>query len=321
MTQSSRPALRRELSELVKASSGDLPSVLYHYTGPESFRRILETRRLLATHYEFTNDPTELRYGQGLVAEETRRTLAGLGPNVSWAEPILHRVLAKIESEGFHDDMPTFVTCFSADGDNLGQWRAYAQDGRGYAIGFDTKKWEYINSNGSIGPVLVECRYDSTQMATEIAEQQQRILEEGAKLRTPAGSEALNYEAHLEVEKALFLVGAFATLRMKDHGFRDEKEWRLVALPDESERGTPSGQCVREVGGVFAPAIALRLGQDDRRFPLRRIVIGPCHAQEGRTKIAEYGVKELLRLTDTAAPNEGFIKSSRIPYRSRPRHG
>ncbi|WP_416152053.1 DUF2971 domain-containing protein [Pseudomonas sp. Bout1] len=31
------------------------------------------------------------------------------------------------------------ATCFSKAGDVLSQWRAYADDGQGYAIGFDSK--------------------------------------------------------------------------------------------------------------------------------------------------------------------------------------
>jgi hypothetical protein len=73
--------LFQELLTLVKRASGDLPQILYHYTSAESLKKILETKRLLATHFEFTNDPTELRYGQGLVVEETKRTLAAVKRN------------------------------------------------------------------------------------------------------------------------------------------------------------------------------------------------------------------------------------------------
>jgi hypothetical protein len=32
-----------------------------------------------------------------------------------------------------------FVSCFSAAGDDLGQWRAFADNGRGFALGFDAE--------------------------------------------------------------------------------------------------------------------------------------------------------------------------------------
>lgn len=35
-------------------------------------------------------------------------------------------------------DVPIFVGCFSEDGDLLSQWRVYAADATGYAIGFAT---------------------------------------------------------------------------------------------------------------------------------------------------------------------------------------
>ena len=38
-----------------------------------------------------------------------------------------------------------FICCFSADGDVLSQWRAYADDGVGVAIGFATHSLEKLN--------------------------------------------------------------------------------------------------------------------------------------------------------------------------------
>jgi hypothetical protein len=319
MANSSRHLSRHDLTLFVKAVGGPPPPVLYHYTSAESLKRILETRRLLATHHEFTNDPTELRYGHRLVVEETKRTLAQLSTEANWAAPILTKVIERIEREGFHDDMPTFVACFSADGDSLGQWRAYAQDGRGYAIGFDTGEWEYDKSNGDIGTILVECVYDQKEMAETVAYQHRTILEQGGKLLQVARDGASRDGIHLAFEKAIFLSGAIATLRLKDRGFLEEKEWRLAALPDTPANGRADGHYVRELGGVFAPAIALRLSHEGQRLPLRHIVIGPCHAQEGRIKSAQYGVRELLRLMENDVVSPDFVTSSRIPYRSHAR--
>jgi len=39
---------------------------------------------------------------------------------------------------GINEAAHFFVGCFSAAGDDLGQWRGYADNGRGFALGFDT---------------------------------------------------------------------------------------------------------------------------------------------------------------------------------------
>ena len=50
--------------------------------------------------------------------------------------------------------MEQFVSCFSADGDVLSQWRAYADDGHGFAIGFAPAEFAILQGeaipNGSI---------------------------------------------------------------------------------------------------------------------------------------------------------------------------
>ena len=47
------------------------------------------------------------------------------------------RVFKGVLSSGIERIANYFVCCFSTNGDDLGQWRAYADDGKGYALGFD----------------------------------------------------------------------------------------------------------------------------------------------------------------------------------------
>jgi hypothetical protein len=115
----------------------------------------------------------------------------------------------------------------------------------------------------------------------------------------------------------LLVSAAYACLRLEHVGFKDEAEWRLVALP-YTATDKPDCQCVREVGGVFTPAVRVRLGADGEKLALRRIMMGPYHSQEEPKKTAEYGLRELLRLTGHHVSSKGFIKQSGIPYR-RPR--
>src|SRR5260370_1288838 len=35
-----------------------------------------------------------------------------------------------------------FIACFTPSGDDLGQWRAYAENGKGFALGFDGPRFE-----------------------------------------------------------------------------------------------------------------------------------------------------------------------------------
>jgi hypothetical protein len=51
---------------------------------------------------------------------------------------------------GIEDAAHYFLGCFSADSDDLGQWRAYADNGRGFGLGFDTGLLEgaYVKASG-----------------------------------------------------------------------------------------------------------------------------------------------------------------------------
>ncbi len=310
------PRLRKELRELVLTSGGQPPSVLYHYTSGESLKKILETKTLLATHYGFTNDATELHASHESVVESTTSVRDSQRANAPWLRTIFDRVLEKMESEGFHDDVPNFVACFSEDADNLGQWRAYADDGRGYAIGFDTNRWECNESNEpEFGTILVQCAYDSAELGRETCAQQEAVIRRGGELRQHLSSESDRSALDFEIEMALFLAGAMSTLRLKHSGFRDEKEWRLVALPNEAPRGGTGAQLIGEVGGVFVPRVKLNLSRNRASLPLRRLMIGPTLARSNDHWV-EHGLRELLRLTGNDVNRPGFIKRSKVPYRS-----
>jgi Protein of unknown function (DUF2971) len=91
------------------------------------------------------NDPSELKYG----LEVLQNTVFSLPADANWHHRcfmtlLLPHLVALMESSG----IDLFVASFSTEKDDLGQWRAYADDGRGFAIGFDPK------SLGSIGGSL-----------------------------------------------------------------------------------------------------------------------------------------------------------------------
>jgi hypothetical protein len=51
-------------------------------------------------------------------------------------------LFVKIVNEGIENIANFFVCSFSKDGNDLSQWRSYADDGRGYVLGFDTQALE-----------------------------------------------------------------------------------------------------------------------------------------------------------------------------------
>jgi hypothetical protein len=80
------------------------------------------------------NDPSEILHG--IAAAKNQLTTIfkdGLGEEKAekFAQKFFEQSLKKIKMTANF-----FICCFSKNGDELGQWRAYGDDGHGYALGF-----------------------------------------------------------------------------------------------------------------------------------------------------------------------------------------
>jgi hypothetical protein len=113
------------------------PEVLYHYTDAGGFAAIVQQGLLRATDIRFLNDPLELRYAwEALLA--ALETAKAEKPDYSEAYDAALQAISMtnaIDPDAIEDRI--FSTSFSADGDELGQWRSYAVDAKGMALGFD----------------------------------------------------------------------------------------------------------------------------------------------------------------------------------------
>jgi hypothetical protein len=118
--------------------SQEPPPVIYHYTNDVGLRGILETGQLWLTDIFSLNDPSELSHGfSHAIKVMHERTANGPPESKAFAKKFAAYPLLEIQ-----ESTPFFMCSFSSCGDDLGQWRAYADNGRGYALGFDAKALE-----------------------------------------------------------------------------------------------------------------------------------------------------------------------------------
>lgn len=118
----------------------DLPPTIYHYTTDIGLRGILESGKLWLTDIFALNDPSELRHGYQLATSSLTNEVEN-GPEEyrQFANDFIGALEhEKEDREGIERSAHYFVCSFSKDGNDLGQWRAYADDGRGYALEFKT---------------------------------------------------------------------------------------------------------------------------------------------------------------------------------------
>jgi hypothetical protein len=97
------------------------PPILYHYTNDAGLAGIIESGRLWFSDIFALNDPSELRHGLGIAIDLLKSRATDARPEIATFASMFERfdLDAGIEAAGHF-----FICCFSADGDDLGQWRA-----------------------------------------------------------------------------------------------------------------------------------------------------------------------------------------------------
>ena len=108
------------------------PAELFHYTPSGSLIPIINSQCMFATERHFLNDPQEFQWGLTAFREQLSTTTRHL-----YSAEFIKQIKSALRDDTYQDAMPLFVISFSANPDLLSQWRAYADDGKGFAIGFD----------------------------------------------------------------------------------------------------------------------------------------------------------------------------------------
>lgn len=316
MTTSAKEQWLRRFDDLAdelrkKAAEDDLADQRprFHYTTAEGIRGIITSGRLWATNLQFLNDGSELTYGRALVADELSRQ-SGTPTSVAGrlASHVTQRVLRTAEFWG------GYAVCFCFNGDLLSQWRGYADEGVGYAIGFAPQAVRrartLVKGDGYVEPppypVCGRVVYNETRQRTLIRDlfsQHLQLLEEAVATSTELADVLLEHAA----------TGLFSTLInnvyfFKDPAFEEEEEWRALSVifGPFMEKWLK----FRSARGIVKPFIELELPPNKRNgWPIDRVVIGPSnHAQ-----LAMDSLKILSRSNGL-----GFeIVQSKVPYRPR----
>jgi hypothetical protein len=110
---------------------------IYHYCSGQTFVSIIQNKTIRFSDINQLNDAEEGRWGYEIFIEAANRILKR--ESIPDEFPIMPmEFIDKVDETWsvFGARLASFVACFSTDGDSLSQWRAYADDGRGFAIGF-----------------------------------------------------------------------------------------------------------------------------------------------------------------------------------------
>ncbi len=278
---------------------GTPPRSLFHYTSQQGLLGIISGGAIWASDLGYLNDSSELSYGESLISDEMRRL------EQQSDDPRIREWLRRAQKLTLPSDVAQafFAACFCGNGDLLSQWRAYGENGRGYAIGFDSHHLQvgalklrrviYERSEQiSLVNALVS---ELTLVFTEVF-QGESLDQLDAEGRLPAFSA---YLSSLLTE---------LSLTFKHPSFAEEAEWRLI-LP--FHRHNMINQIdLRASGNMLVPyaKLAFSDGKAAPPLPILEICIGPSPQPELKLKAA-------LLLLERSGYDHVEVRGSNTPLR------
>ncbi|MCM2344271.1 MAG: DUF2971 domain-containing protein [Alphaproteobacteria bacterium] len=298
-------SLQDEISKLIddrisNVLTVELPSHLYHYTDASGLKGILESKSLWFSDIFNMNDPSELQYG----IEVSRRQI----------EEVFHEELqehscefSSVLFEAIQDRIKEtanyFIFSLSKDGDDLGQWRAYAADGHGFALGFN-KKIDSIFCKQDESHQSFYISYDEEALKKshrELADIIFRFCKEKRSLKLD-DDEWVNY----------MIAALILSMCHKHSGYKNEEEYRFLQLFKNGEPVPNLKHRLKKNKKGESNLVGYREFDWGSKVPclLEEIVVGPSNdfkqAKEFVTAcLKAYGYDSSV-----------IIRHSDIPYRS-----
>ena len=250
-------------------------TTLFHYCTVQTFHAVVSTGRVRLSSLRHANDETE---GTLVAAAVARLATSALLPTVDIANLQERTKVLETQFDGM-------ALCLSEEGDLLSQWRGYADDGRGVAIGLNrTHLDELIRFSESTDGqddhfdiALYQAKYNETEHDAAI-----RPLFELLRSSHPIPLErtAENEKLHNMIKRIEVLQGIRLSLEafdlvysMKHRAFSEEREWRLLHHFDWA-RSTATGYQPKH--SRLVPYVELSL-QSVSSPPFSEVVLGPRH--------------------------------------------
>jgi len=254
------------------------PDTLYHYCGAHAFWSILKNHEIWLSSLRASNDIAEGKWLSTLLTRDVVET--ELNKSI-WSSLLLMLSDA-------HDNLDCFGLCLSTDGDVLSQWRGYADDGCGFAIGFNT---EFLSAQDE--GRLARIRYTEQEQADLIHSRLSEFVQYYDRHGRPTLDEIeqrLNAIRRIAFD-SLFLGLWDCPYLMKNPAFSEEQEWRYHSIGGNAQPTLS----YRIRGNLLVPYFELPLPLDEVPV-INRVVLGPKNPNSPTTVknfVARYGFENV----------------------------
>ena len=234
--------------------------IWYHYCSAESFMAITKNKTLRFCDLRHMNDMTELIYGRHMFDE-----LLNSSRVYKKHREIIYQVM-----DFFRNKTILLSMSFSADSDKLSQWRGYADDAKGFSVGFKAIDFQKL-------PVhLLKIEYQ--------VEKQKELMRNAIKTITDQLTNGF------DLTSAVWIVELYELFSMMKHNsFSEENEFRIVRaifvdedgkLYDIFKNDKTYKNCLHSIGfclvdNIPTPFVDVDFTMKSSYAPIRKVVIGP----------------------------------------------
>lgn len=282
------------MSVLESLKSYQPPDELFHYTNQDGLLGILKSNLIRTTKVLCLNDSSEYV----LALKLAREILETLSEDDNYS-------LEKIKTLRIELDViksfNIFVSSFTTEDDLLSQWRAYSNSSGGYSIGFSGN--ELLTEAKNQDFFLAECIYDPKKQREIITEFLQDRLSEDDNTNNEINQKYQTAQSnHLQTKSIWKDLASIAPI-LKDQGFKEEKEWRIIT---EHPRASYE-LSFREGQSYIIPYFNFSI--ENPKKLIKSIRIGPTpHPDISEDTLQLFLYKQNLSKT--------IIKRTSIPYRN-----
>ena len=270
-----------------------MKNIIYHYCSVESFRAIIENKTLWLSSVYNLNDYKEIHWIKDKIFKKIKTSITKD-----------NFIKYKNFEELYSNQLPNvYIASFSEGSDLLSQWRAYANDGFGVAIGFNS---DYFKENKLVQTSSV--LYDEEEQEKQI----DLILKPLDEIDDNIDIDSLEFS---KICKAIITDINNLSAKSKNELFKEEQEVRLIHNPkiidDKKNKkfifeDNLSQMMFRSVCGNLIPYFELKFEEEKKIPAILEIIKGP------KNKFINEEAKIFLS-------NNGFysvdIKSSKSSYR------
>ena len=288
----------------------DEKHIVYHYCSVDTFLNIIKYKKLWLSDSHYMNDSTEGIWIDKLVKETITEFIKDNPKNKTQLDAL------EVAYNKLGHSKHYFIS-FSKDGDVLSQWRAYADDGYGVAIGFQSGLFY------DIAKITRQCN-NASQNKGEIAKSDifkfsYMDINYNNSIRDTIKDTINNYLNNEEITKsdiyALLLKND--AISVKHSSFQEENELRIVYTPtipyQENEKNKHLDAGVKKLSekkyrtsnNQIIPYYEFDFNATYNSLLIPKIILAP------KSKLKEDDIKEFLE-------SNGFkntkIQKSKSPY-------